>query len=467
MTVSKLTNNVKPLDEVDKINEIIDELDNIDPLPSQTGQSGKYLTTNGTVPSWAEVPTPTVDQVYNPSSVNAQSGTAVAQAVSDTIKTNAITNCITEIPQDVKLELDNGTLTLKAGSKVYVPNGFESDGVTRRFDERIIDYDIPASGWTNLRGEIFIGADLTSRFTGIDQIYSGSSGVLSGGNVWYDTDNNLIKRCDDGSTWTSGFSLPIAVVTSNNSDPNGTSGISSINQIFNGFGYIGSHAFALPGVKGLAPNGRNEDGTLKNIEITLSRVWTTDGYTAPYMINGFSGMLACYYANYAAQDTQPSFSNGEWYNTSTNEWYGIENNVPRLSPSFIVGNVVVNNSKVTSFTPKTPLHLVNYSDLTNCQVVIETYQNGTSWYRIWSDGWCEQGGKLNIAQEAASTLITLLKPYRDTVYYPIVCITDWVATWQAEPNARAIVRTNSSFSIQSGGNKNPSNMVWQACGYII
>jgi hypothetical protein len=34
-----------------------------------------------------------------------------------------VTNCITEIPQDIKLELNNGTLTLKAGSKVYVPNG--------------------------------------------------------------------------------------------------------------------------------------------------------------------------------------------------------------------------------------------------------------------------------------------------------------------------------------------------------
>ena len=33
------------------------------------------------------------------------------------------TNCITEIPNDIKLELSNGTLTLKAGSKVYVPNG--------------------------------------------------------------------------------------------------------------------------------------------------------------------------------------------------------------------------------------------------------------------------------------------------------------------------------------------------------
>lgn len=30
---------------------------NIDTLPSQTGQSGKFLTTNGTDPSWAEIPT--------------------------------------------------------------------------------------------------------------------------------------------------------------------------------------------------------------------------------------------------------------------------------------------------------------------------------------------------------------------------------------------------------------------------
>ena len=31
-----------------------DQIDNIDPLPSQTGNSGKYLTTDGTDPSWAE-----------------------------------------------------------------------------------------------------------------------------------------------------------------------------------------------------------------------------------------------------------------------------------------------------------------------------------------------------------------------------------------------------------------------------
>ena len=34
-----------------------------------------------------------------------------------------ISNCLLEVPQNIKLELNNGTLTLKAGSKVIVPNG--------------------------------------------------------------------------------------------------------------------------------------------------------------------------------------------------------------------------------------------------------------------------------------------------------------------------------------------------------
>ena len=58
------------------------------------------------------------------------------------LNTTQITNCITEIPQDIKLELVDGTLILKAGSKVYVPNGFEEDGVTKKFDEVVIESDL-------------------------------------------------------------------------------------------------------------------------------------------------------------------------------------------------------------------------------------------------------------------------------------------------------------------------------------
>ena len=61
----------------------------------------------------------------------------------DTVVANAsqmITNCITEIPQDIKLELNNGILTLKAGSKVYVPNGFETDApAAREFFRKLLN----------------------------------------------------------------------------------------------------------------------------------------------------------------------------------------------------------------------------------------------------------------------------------------------------------------------------------------
>ena len=51
----------------------------------------------------------------------------------------------------------------------------------------------------------------------------------------------------------------------------------------------------------------------------------------------------------------------------------------------------------------------------------ETYVNGTSWYRIYSDGWCEQGGRIQ-NNSTSGTPITYLKPMKD-VNYSI--ITSW------------------------------------------
>ena len=52
-----------------------------------------------------------------------------------------ITNCLLEVPQRIKLELNDGVLTLKAGSQVIVPNGFEADGTTPKFDYADITSD--------------------------------------------------------------------------------------------------------------------------------------------------------------------------------------------------------------------------------------------------------------------------------------------------------------------------------------
>lgn len=50
--------------------------------------------------------------------------------------------------------------------------------------------------------------------------------------------------------------------------------------------------------------------------------------------------------------------------------------------------------------------------------VIENYVNGTSWYRVYSDGWIEQGGRATISTIAPAT-VTLLKTHKDTNYLPV------------------------------------------------
>lgn len=81
-------------------NIIAGNVDNV--LPDQTGQSGKFLTTDGSDVSWGTVSVPTVDQVYDSTSANAQSGVAINgagfQTASDvTTSINAI-NTLTKIP---------------------------------------------------------------------------------------------------------------------------------------------------------------------------------------------------------------------------------------------------------------------------------------------------------------------------------------------------------------------------------
>lgn len=50
-------------------------------------------------------------------------------------------------------------------------------------------------------------------------------------------------------------------------------------------------------------------------------------------------------------------------------------------------------------------------------VVVENYVNGTSWYRVWSDGWCEQGGY------STSSSVTFLQQMANTNYN--ICLTSY------------------------------------------
>lgn len=57
-----------------------------------------------------------------------------------------------------------------------------------------------------------------------------------------------------------------------------------------------------------------------------------------------------------------------------------------------------------------------YKDLSNCTrpYVIETYHNESDWYRVWSDGFIEEGGFISPSQATSGT-INLLKPFSSAV----------------------------------------------------
>ena len=222
------------------------------------------------------------------------------QAADTSLTTSQITNCITKIPQDIKLELNTGTLTLKPGSKVYVPNGV---GV---FDEVITSNDYKPTFGT-ITGKCFVFIQMDNNLTSIGsryfnyetQSYSGST-APTGENylIWYDTTNNLIKESQDGGTsWKTDrkFTLPLCLVTVSS----GT--VTSIDQVFNGFGFIGSTIFALPGVEGLIPNGFSVNTKkLENIKVTTNNVTTFDvtDNTKKYILLGRNWFLPSAYFKY-------------------------------------------------------------------------------------------------------------------------------------------------------------------------
>lgn len=96
--------------------------------------------------------------------------------------------------------------------------------------------------------------------------------------------------------------------------------------------------------------------------------------------------------------------------------------------------------------------------------VKETWQSGANWYRVWSDGWIEQGGYLS--WNGAWTTLTFNRPFTTTNYYingggyrsdssPYQCMIDF-KDWGT-----------SSCSVWSSDDNtsNPCVMKWYACGY--
>ena len=402
-------------------------------------------------------------------------GRVAARTLKNSVVGQHISNYIRYINQDIKLELNNGTLTLKAGSKVYVPNG---PGV---FDVVTVSSDIILTSLQDRTGLLYYssGSIYTEE---IGRSYSGPSYTGGTYGLWYDTTNNKIGWTKDGgSTFSYNRSLPLAVVTVT------TSGVTSIYQVFNGFGYIGSTIFALPGTVVSMPNGKEENGVLKNTEVeitsvrtvTLGSTSTTEyiGYLSP---TGIDYMLA---TNYYESAIPPTNKNGYamWLNTQDNRFYVKNFSVSGSAWELVdaLGNIckfTTSSGKITKFESKSVLSLLDTNTFNLVPHIVETFDNGTSWYRLWSDGYIEQGGyaaQPGAAVEAYHT-VTFLKPFRNNLYYIFLTSGVGMSGWQYANGAsigygyqpdRNVFAGTASMQLSNAVGDGNVPLFWECKGY--
>lgn len=148
---------------------------------------------------------------------------------------------------------------------------------------------------------------------------------------------------------------------------------------------------------------------------------------------------------------------------------GIELSDSGLYLYFYVGETVQNANLID--TGRIGEQLADKIGHTECKAYItETYVNGTSGYRLYSDKWCEQWGY----KPKDSGTVTLLKEYKDT-NYGVLAYVNIKTTNEAYNFCWSGTKTVSAFTIGSNaGTLNDAWIIsaagtiyWKAEGYIV
>lgn len=101
--------------------------------------------------------------------------------------------------------------------------------------------------------------------------------------------------------------------------------------------------------------------------------------------------------------------------------------------------------------------------------IISSYHSGTEWYRVYSDGWCEQGGKVAIAShQYGSTPVALHKTMADTNYTITLGGVNLTQNGNYVFTVGSTIST-SSFTIwdeRTTGSNHANACYWEVKGYI-
>lgn len=153
----------------------------------------------------------------------------------------------------------------------------------------------------------------------------------------------------------------------------------------------------------------------------------------------------------------------------SNSIYGNSTNVqPPATQSYLyfyVGNTVQDQTTIDVGQITDALNgkvdLANGVNQADVDYVVESYKSGTSWYRVYKSGWCEQGGYLNVD---GVTSVSFLQPYIDANITILIGIrTTYGAPLYANTTGvQTFSSTGFTINIMDGN----QNKFWEAKGYI-
>lgn len=95
--------------------------------------------------------------------------------------------------------------------------------------------------------------------------------------------------------------------------------------------------------------------------------------------------------------------------------------------------------------------------------IVESYISGANWYKIYADGWKEQGGTVTATTD--STNVSLGIAFIGTVYNVSVTSTGNRSANVAVSNLQIPTRTTGYFTLLAYANERVAPIMWEARGY--
>ena len=285
-----------------------------------------------------------------------------------------ISNCVLEIPQNIKASIASNVVTLASGSVITLTGSTYTTYTLTAAQTYTISSSL-ADGkyylFTNSAGVIQAPIAMTD-------VVSATSLPASGTYCYLTTDKTIYKY--ENSEWNATtLAYPLGIIEMSGGVASYAKNSNGDDMIFNGAGFIGNANYFLPGVSVLVANGTDNDGTLKSIKHTNNSllIRNMQGASTCYIVfqNG-NGINADTPTHFFFQDEEPEITARYeyWWCEKNNKWYGHSNTQTQWyeKDMIIYGTFVKASGYYTDFVIKQPVRTATVEMLNSALGDIET-----------------------------------------------------------------------------------------------